>query len=67
MKNKILKLVQNILVAERNDNMNRAYLAHQKLYDFCQKNNINLENALEGAKKILKQQPANIMQGIGVI
>lgn len=65
MKTKLLKLVQNLLVAQRNNNLIKSDAAYHKLLSFCQTHNIDFNNALEGATKILRTQPANIMQGIG--
>jgi len=64
MKNTILKIVQSLLVAERNNNIIHAEKKYKKLQDFCEKNNINFNNALNGAKKHLSFKISNIMQGI---
>lgn len=48
MKNKILKIVQAMLVAERNNNLKISDKYYHRLLSFCEQNNINFDNALKG-------------------
>ena len=45
--------VKNYLYAKRSGNLKREQAAYEKLRDWCQKNNVNMENAIAGVTKHL--------------
>lgn len=64
MKKKIINIVENILLARRNGNIKREQHYYNLFMEFCEKHNINQENAFEGAKNHLKTRIAPIMNGL---
>lgn len=64
MKQKVIKMVEKMLYAKRNGNIKLEQKYYDQLYDFCEKNNIDFSNAIQGATKELKKSISAIMNSI---
>jgi len=55
LREKAIRLVKNLLQARRNGRVDKEQFHYEKLVKFCQKNNVDFQNTLDGATKYLKQ------------
>jgi hypothetical protein len=65
MKKKIIKMVEDMLLHRRNGHINKEQASYGRLYSFCEKHNINFNDAVDGATRYLKTQKiAPMMNGL---
>lgn len=64
MKKRAIKLVSNLLFAQRNGNVKREQAAYDVLSAFCDKHNLDMQNVIEGATQELKKSVAAVMNGV---
>jgi hypothetical protein len=64
IKNKIIKTVESLLYARRNNNIKLEQKYYDELREYCEKHNINFENSYDGAVNELKKRIAPCMNGI---
>jgi hypothetical protein len=59
-----VNMVKNMMIAEKNGNIKKAQSEYNKLMKWCEKNNINFNNTIKGAKQwIEKYDIAMAMNG----
>lgn len=63
MKTKVLSFVKRMLIAGRNSDTHAEQKAYDELRAYCEKNGLDFEKNLEGAKKEIRKGIANNMNG----
>jgi hypothetical protein len=64
LKDQARKLVIDLLYARRNGDLKQEQRAHERLASWCQKNNVNMENAIAGVVKEKSGSVAALMGGL---
>jgi hypothetical protein len=63
LKIQAIKLVKEILIHRRNNHVKKEQIAHEKLLQFCEKNNLDFKNVFTGARKKIQKSIANQING----